>query len=108
MLAGETAAAFCSAGEGEGVQFLKDYDVKWRDKFASDLRGMGLARKLFASLSDETLTRLFRVLQDHVSEIEEAGDMDFQGKIISRMLRKRELAALLPRIAADSVRAIFS
>jgi hypothetical protein len=69
---------------------------------------MGLARKLFASLSDETLDRLFSVLRDNVGEIEEEGDMDFQGKIITRMLKKRKVAALLPRVAADAVKAIFS
>jgi hypothetical protein len=69
---------------------------------------MGLARKLFAGLSDETLDRLFSVLRDNVSEIEAEGDMDFQGKIITRMLKKRKVAILLPRVAADAVKAIFS
>ncbi len=106
-LAGNAAARFVSSRGEEGVKFLREYDMKWREMFGSDLRKMGLARKLFAGLSDETLDRLFEVLKRHVSEIEEAGDMDFQGKIISNMLRKRDLARLLPRVAADSIRAIF-
>ena len=103
------AAASASVHNGEESEgFLRNYDSQWREKFGSDLRKMGLARKLFASLSDETLDRLFTVLRDNVGEIEEEGDMDFQGKIITRMLKKRKVATLLPRVAADAVRAIFS
>ena len=103
------AAASASVHNGEESEgFLRNYDSQWREKFGSDLRKMGLARKLFASLSDETLDRLFTVLRDNVGEIEEEGDMDFQGKIITRMLKKGKVATLLPRVAADAVRAIFS
>ena len=107
-LAGVAAASAASHSGEESEEFLRNYDSQWREKFGSDLRKMGLARKLFASLSDETLDRLFGVLRDNVAEIEEEGDMDFQGKIITRMLKKRKVAALLPRVAADAVRAIFS
>ena len=107
-LAGIAAASSAAHVGVDSEQFLRDYDAKWREKFGSDLRKMGLARKLFASLSDETLDRLFTVLRDNVSEIEEEGDMDFQGKIITRMLKKRKVATLLPRVAADAVKAIFS
>src|SRR5207245_4442331 len=85
---GGIAAAAADTHSGmESERFLRNYDTQWREKFGSDLRKMGLARKLFASLSDETLDRLFTVLRDNVSEIEEEGDMDFQGKIITRMLK---------------------
>ena len=103
------AAASAATNVGiQAEQFLRNYDAQWREKFGSDLRKMGLARKLFAGLSDETLDRLFSVLRDNVSEIEAEGDMDFQGKIITRMLKKRKIATLLPRVAADAVKAIFS
>jgi len=69
---------------------------------------MGLARKLFSGLSDETLNRLFDVLRDHVGDIQDMGDIDFQGKIISRMLRERRLVKLLPRVAADHLKAVFA
>ncbi len=108
ILAGQAAASFASSKGEEGVKFLREYDVKWREMFGSDLRRMGLARKLFAGLSDVTLDRIFAALKDHILEIEEVGDIDFQGRLISRMLKKRELAKLLPRVAADSIRAIFS
>jgi digeranylgeranylglycerophospholipid reductase len=106
-LAGMAAASAAMHQGEESYKFLRDYDSQWRDKFGSDLRKMGLARKLFASLSDATLDRLFSVLREHVSEIEEEGDMDFQGQIITRMLKKRKIATLLPRVAADAVKAIF-
>ncbi|HEV2118909.1 MAG TPA: NAD(P)/FAD-dependent oxidoreductase [Candidatus Bathyarchaeia archaeon] len=107
-LAGMAAASAASHNGVEAEQFLRDYDTQWREKFGSDLRKMGLARKLFASLSDETLDRLFAILRDNVAEIEAEGDMDFQGKIITKMLKKRKVATLLPRVAADAVKAIFS
>jgi hypothetical protein len=51
---------------------------------------------------------LFEAVRDYLPEIQEYADMDFQGKIISHMLRKRKFAALLPRVAFDSVKSIFS
>ena len=107
-LAGIAAASAASHNGVEADRFLRDYDTHWREKFGSDLRKMGLARKLFAGLSDETLNRLFSVLRDNVAEIEAEGDMDFQGKIITKMLKKRKVATLLPRVTADAVKAIFS
>jgi flavin-dependent dehydrogenase len=107
-LAGVAAASAVSRNGIEVDRFLRDYDGQWREKFGSDLRKMGLARKLFAGLSDETLDRLFSVLRDNISEIEAEGDMDFQGKIITKMLKKRKVATLLPRVAADAVKAMFS
>ncbi len=107
MIAG-TAASKYAAASGNNNQFLTDYDAEWRRIFASDLRRMGLARRIFAGLSDETLDRLLEAIRDHVSEIEEFADMDFQGKIISRFLSKKQFASLLPRIAADSIRSAFA
>jgi len=108
QLAGRAASAYAAIGSEEGLKYLRDYDLKWKNLFESDLRRMSLARRIFAGLSDETLDRLFDVLRNNVSEIEELGDMDFQGKIIGQMLRKKELVKLLPRVAADSIRSVFS
>ncbi len=108
MLAGRAASRAAKAPQDERWKFLIEYDIQWRKKFASDLRRMGLARRLFAGLSDETLNRLFEASAENIPEIEELADMDFQGRIISRLLRKRKFAALLPRVAADSIKAIFS
>ncbi len=108
QLAGMAASQFSTAGPETGIRFLREYDMKWRETFSSDLRRMGLARKLFSGLSDETLDRLFDVLRDHVGDIQDIGDIDFQGKIISRMLRERRLVKLLPRVAADSLKSVFN
>ena len=69
---------------------------------------MSLARKVFASLSDDTLNHAFEALGNHVDEIEELGDIDFQGRIITQMLSKKELVKLLPRLAMDSIKSLFS
>lgn len=108
ILAGRAAARAARTARTERWRVLMEYDQAWRRKFGSDLRRMGIAHRLFSGLSDETLNRLFGSVRDDLPEIQEFADMDFQGKIISRMLRKKKLVALLPRVAADSIRAIFS
>jgi digeranylgeranylglycerophospholipid reductase len=107
-LAGRAAAKAAELPPGERRQILMQYDQEWRKKFGSDLRRMGIAHRLFAGLSDETLNRLFDAVREDLPEIQEIADMDFQGKLISRMLRKKKLVGLLPRVAADSIKAIFS
>ncbi|HYY90660.1 MAG TPA: NAD(P)/FAD-dependent oxidoreductase [Candidatus Dormibacteraeota bacterium] len=108
ILAGRAAAFAAKKPQEERWRILMQYDRDWREKFGSDLRRMGIAHKLFASLSDETLNKLFEGVREYLPEIEEAADMDFQGEIISRMLRKKKFVALLPRVAVDSIRAIFT
>lgn len=108
MLAGRAAASAVKMSQEERWKTLMQYDQEWRDKFGSDLRRMGIAHRLFAGLSDETLNRLFDGVREFLPEIQDVADMDFQGEIISRMLRKKKFVALLPRVAVDSIRAIFS
>ncbi len=108
QLAGRAASSYAATKGEERVKFLREYDQKWKEIFEADLRGMNLARRVFASLSDETLNHVFDAMRNHVAEIEELGDMDFQGRIISQMLTKRELVKLLPRVALDSVKSILS
>lgn len=107
MIAGKAASRFAASSDLDRIELLKEYDREWRKTFGPDLRRMQLARKIFAGLSDETLERVFTVLRNYLGEIVDFADMDFQGKIISRFLRKREFAYLVPRVAADSIRAIF-
>jgi digeranylgeranylglycerophospholipid reductase len=108
ILAGRAASKAAKAPQGERWQILMQYDQEWRKKFGSDLKRMGIAHRLFAGLSDETLNRIFDAVREDLPEIQEIADMDFQGRLISRMLRKKKLVGLLPRVAADSIRAIFS
>jgi digeranylgeranylglycerophospholipid reductase len=108
ILAGRAAAEAAKTPRELRWKILMQYDRDWRQKFGSDLRRMGIAHRVFTSLSDETLNRLFEGVREYLPEIEEVADMDFQGEIISRMLRKKKFVALLPRVAVDSIRAIFT
>jgi digeranylgeranylglycerophospholipid reductase len=108
ILAGRAAANAAKTSPEARWKILMQYDRDWRDKFGSDLRRMGIAHKLFAGLSDETLNRLFDGVKEYLPEIQDFADMDFQGEIISRMLRKKKFVALLPRVAVDGIRAIFT
>jgi digeranylgeranylglycerophospholipid reductase len=108
ILAGRAAAEAAKTPRDLRWKILMQYDRDWRERFGSDLRRMGIAHRVFTSLSDETLNRLFEGVREYLPEIEEVADMDFQGEIISRMLRKKKFVALLPRVAVDSIRAIFT
>lgn len=108
MLAGTAASKAAQARPSDRAKYLMEYDQEWRKKFSGDLRKMGLAHRLISGLSDETVSRLFETLGESVQDIAQFGDMDFQGEIISRMLKNKKFATLLPRVALDSVRSIFS
>lgn len=108
ILAGRAAAEAAKTPRELRWKILMLYDREWREKFGTDLRRMGIAHRVFSSLSDETLNRLFEGVREYLPEIEEIADMDFQGEIISRLLRKKKFVALLPRVAVDSIRAIFT
>ena len=108
MLAGKAAAQAAHANPPDRSKYLMEYDQEWRRRFSSDLRKMGLAHRLVSGLSDDTISRLFEALRENIADIARFGDMDFQGEIISRMLKNRKFAAILPRVAIDSVRSIFA
>jgi len=107
MLAGK-AAASAVKNPRRADQFLETYDHEWREKFSSDLKKMGIGRRLFFGLSDATLDKLFPALEPLLGEITEIADMDFQGTVITKLLANRKLASLIPRIAADNIRSLFS
>ena len=107
MLAGK-AAASAVKNPRRADQFLETYDHEWREKFSSDLKKMGIGRRLFFGLSDATLDKLFPALEPLLGEITDVADMDFQGTVITKLLANRKLASLIPRIAADNIRSLFS
>jgi len=107
MLAGK-AAASAVKDPRRADQFLETYDHEWREKFSSDLKKMGIGRRLFFGLSDATLDKLFPALEPLLGEITDIADMDFQGTVITKLLANRKLASLIPRIAADNIRSLFS
>jgi len=107
MLAGK-AAASAVKDPRRADQFLETYDHEWREKFSSDLKKMGIGRRLFFGLSDTTLDKLFPALKPMLGEITDVADMDFQGTVITKLLANRKLASLIPRIAADNIRSLFS
>src|SRR5256712_597927 len=107
MLAGK-AAASAVKNPRRADQFLETYDHEWRVKVSSDLKKMGIGRRLFFGLSDATLDKLFPALEPLLGEITDIADMDFQGTVITKLLANRKLASLIPRIAADNIRSLFS
>jgi|SRR5713101_2278858 len=107
LLAGSASASAVKTPE-RADEFLESYDHEWREKFSGDLRSMGIGRRLFFGLSDSTLDKLFPALEPMLGEITEVADMDFQSKVITKLLSNRKLASLIPRIAADNIRSLFA
>lgn len=108
IIAGHAASKAAQAPSSERRKHLMQYDREWRKKFGMDLRRMGFARKIISGLSDETVNRLFQLAGESIQDIADYGDIDFQGEIISRLLRNRKFVSILPRVALDSIRAIMS
>ena len=108
MLAGRAAGNASRSAGREADHLLESYDHKWREKFEDDLKSMGLGRRLFFGLSDTTLDKLFPALQPYLAELTELADMDFQGRVIMKLLSNRKLARLIPRIAVDNIRSLFA
>ena len=91
QIAGVVAA---QAVEGKKSQASKlmEYERLWRAKYQGDLRAMYLTQKIIGSLSDKGLDILIEnaAALGLVDTVKSAGDMDMQGRVIMRLLRKPE------------------
>jgi len=112
-LAGETAADALGCGDTCWGR-LSEYERRWRDLYAGELKTMYKARRLMNRLSDERLNRLVSdlretglesVLEDLVSR----GDMDMQAGVIREATRNpRLLFALLRGVGAAALGELVS
>ncbi len=81
-----------SALENESVnrRTLSQYQRKWKRKLGLELWFDGLVQKLFASLSDNTFERLYRVISrpEVTSVINRVGDIDYPSKVVLSVIAK--------------------
>jgi digeranylgeranylglycerophospholipid reductase len=92
-IAGEAVAhGNCSAS------FLGRYENLWKSQLGKDFRMTMLAKRVVNRLSDRALDKLFNiVIKENLQELFSAdGDIDFQSKILSDLLRKKEILEVLP------------
>jgi len=95
-IAGRVAAEAVEDGRFEEA-FLSRYERLWREELGKEFRYMLWARRIFNSLSDWTIDKLFElVIKENLQQvISEEGDMDFQSSVLSELLRQRRIFKLL-------------
>lgn len=88
---------------------LSQYEKQWRGMLGADLAKMRVLRRLFPRISDDSLDRMFEfaLRSNLVRIIEEKGDMDFQGDVISRMLRQPGVHKILISVGGDVITSLF-
>jgi len=96
--------------EGDlSAENLSMYQKQWRRMLGGELAKMQALRRLFAKMSDDSLNKIleFALRSDLRHIIEEKGDMDFQGDVISRVIRQPGINRLLFSLGADVLTSIL-
>ena len=93
-IAGEVIAGFL-----EGVSELEDFEQLWRQSYEQEFKEMKRLRRILVSLSDKELNKVLHyIIEEGLAEwISRTGDMDFQAKLISTLLRRPRLSLLLAK-----------
>jgi flavin-dependent dehydrogenase len=96
-IAGEVAARAVRE-DGLTSAFLRRYEVLWRRRLGREFTVAGLARRVISRLSDRQIDKLFRiVIKERLQgELSIEGDIDFQGRMILKLLKRRDILTVLP------------
>ena len=91
-IAGEVAAAAIREHDVSAAR-LEEYERRWRAAVGRELRWGMLARRVFLSLSDEDLNRIFRGLDDPdiLGIIAEYGDIDHPSLVLKELIKRPKL-----------------
>jgi digeranylgeranylglycerophospholipid reductase len=103
--AGEVAVEAMENRNASAV-FLEKYERLWKSRLGGEFRTMRLARQVVNRLSDKTTDKLFKfVLEKNLQEeFSVKGDIDFQGGLLSALVKKRDLIRILLTAAPDLLR----
>lgn len=84
---GETAAEAVN-NDDSSARFLQVYERRWKNSMGRELEIMLLARKILDKLTDKAVDEIFKTIIDYNlhEEIEEHGHIDFQSKVLFRLL----------------------
>jgi len=74
--------------KGNGNLSYKDL---WSSKFSREFKFMKIGRRIFESLSNETINKLFRILKNFESKLSLEGDFDFHSKSILSFLKIKNI-----------------
>lgn len=88
---------------------LSKYEKRWKNMLESELAKMQALRRLFPRLSDDSLNKIldFALKSNLRKIIEEKGDMDFQGDVISRIIHQPGIYTLLLSLGGDVFSSLF-
>ena len=95
------AAAATSNALHEGdIGLLRNYERSYMKEYKNELRIQIEVRKIFESMSNEELDKMFLKLEKGGAEamISKYGDMDTQSPLIKQMLKSGLLFSILPGI----------
>ncbi len=113
VILGGVCAAFAGEVAVEAVEnrdygavFLEKYERLWKSRLGGEFRTMRLARQVVNRLSDETIDKLFKFVLDKnlQEEFSVKGDIDFQGGLLSALVKKMDLMRILLTAAPDLLR----
>lgn len=103
-IAGEVA---CEAVERNDFSetFLSRYQSGWRKAIGFDMAVMRRIRKMLNRLPDNKMEKLIALCKNLDAEriLQEVRDVDFQGKLLTRMMRRPEAPVLLIYFALSSL-----
>jgi geranylgeranyl reductase family protein len=88
---------------------LSKYENRWKKVLESELAKMQALRRLFPRLSDDSLNKIldFALKSNLRKIIEEKGDMDFQGDVISHIIHQPGIYTLLLSLGGDVLSSLF-
>lgn len=92
-LAGEVAAEAIEKEGGLSWESLQEYERRWRAAIGRELELGLLARRVFTSLDDATLSGLIRGLAhpEILAIIEQYGDIDYPSRLLKELLKRPKL-----------------
>ena len=74
---------------------LADYQKQWQAKFSREIE-IGLKiRKLYSSLSEDNLVRMFSLLKKNKAVLEELGDFENHSKVVYTLIKNADFRSLL-------------
>lgn len=106
LLAGRAAA---DAIKAKNPEELKDYETKWKEKFADEFRMQLYARNIFAKLSAKQLDQLMDMVaaSDVPKRISEEGDFDRHSIAIVRAMGLSNLVSVLGLVLSSELKSII-
>lgn len=84
-----------------------EYEIIWKEKFQREINIGIKTRRLFEKLSYEDAKRIFEILKENKSLIEECGDFECHSKVLSIIVKNPSLQIILGKVLINMLKEIF-